>query len=68
MASHRGTEHYLFVKGGTTAERFLHGLRDVPSLLAQAHEVGVQRSLACWPPQLGDEVPQGYQGGDQGGL
>ena len=49
-------------------QRLLDGLRDVPALLAQAHQVGVQCGLPCRPPQLGDEVPQGYQGGDQGGF
>lgn len=61
-------QQYLFVKGGSAAEGFLDSLGDVPPLLTQSHEVGMQRSLACWPPQLGNELPQGYQGGDQGGL
>lgn len=58
----------LFVQGGTTEQGFLDSLGDIPALLPEAHQVGVQRSLAGRPPQLGDEVSQGGEGGDEGGL
>lgn len=61
-------KQHLLVEGGTTVQRLLDSLGHIPALLTQAHQVGVQRCLACWPPQLGDEVPQGYQGGDEWGF
>ena len=61
-------QHHLLVKAGTAVKRLLDGLGDVPALLTQTHQVGMQRSLPRRPPQLGDEVPEGYQGGDEGGF
>lgn len=65
---HRARQQYLFVKRGAAAEGFLDSLGNIPPLFTKPHEVGVQRSLACRPPELGDKFPQGYQSGDQGGL
>ena len=47
----------LFVQGGTTEQGFLDSLGNIPALLPEAHQVGVQCSLASRPPQLGDEIP-----------
>lgn len=68
LCEHVGAVKHLFVKRRSAMQRFPDSLGHVPPLLPQAHQVGVQCRLAGRPPQLGDELPQGHQGGDQGGL